>query len=116
MGGPHNAKIMEKSVEEIKEIDLSDMRRILGINPKAEPLFSRFFRWTGGMPQYTVGHLDRIALIDARCAELPGLALAGGAYRGVGIPNCIESGEGAVAKVLGDWGVDYSETEEKRAY
>jgi oxygen-dependent protoporphyrinogen oxidase len=116
MGGPHNAQIMEKSDEEITGIALSDMRRILGINPKAEPLFSRFFRWTGGMPQYTLGHLDRIAVIDERCAELPGLALAGGAYRGVGIPNCIESGEGAVAKVLADWNVDYSETEEKRAY
>jgi protoporphyrinogen/coproporphyrinogen III oxidase len=116
MGGPHNAKIMEKSDEEIKAIALADMRGILGINPSAEPLFSRFFRWTGGMPQYTVGHLDRIAKIDQRCAALPGLALAGGAYRGVGIPNCIESGEAAVTKVLADWGVDYSETEEKRAY
>jgi oxygen-dependent protoporphyrinogen oxidase len=76
MGGPHNAKIMEKSDEEIKAIALSDMRRILGINPNAEPIFSRFFRWTGGMPQYTVGHLDRIAKIDERCAYWLALAVA----------------------------------------
>lgn len=116
MGGPHNQKIMEKSDEEITQTALSDMREILGINPKAQPLFSRFFRWTNGMPQYTIGHLDRVALIEQRAAATSGLALAGGSYRGVGIPNCIESGENAAAKVLGDWGVAYVETEEKRSY
>jgi len=57
------------------------------------------------MPQYTMGHLDRVAKIESRSAEIPGLALAGGSYRGVGLPNCIESGEAAVAKVLADLGV-----------
>ena len=48
---------------------------------------------------------------------IPGLALAGGSYRGVGLPNCIESGEAAVSKVLGDWGITLAEdtVEEKRA-
>ena len=75
MGGPHNQKVMEKSDDEIKDIALADMRTILGINPKAEPLFSRFFRWTGGMPQYTIGHLDRVALIEERSSQIAGLAL-----------------------------------------
>jgi protoporphyrinogen/coproporphyrinogen III oxidase len=116
VGGPHNQKIMEKSDEELAEIVLADMRRILGINSAAQPLFKRVFRWTGGMPQYTIGHLDRVALIEDRCKTIGGLALAGGAYRGVGIPNCIENGELAAGKVLADWGLEFAEEEEKRSY
>ena len=116
MGGPHNQKVMEKSDEEIAAIALSDMRTILGINPKAEPLFSKFFRWTQGMPQYTIGHLDRVARIEERTDATSGLALAGGAYRGVGIPNCIENGENAAAKILADLGVEFAESEAKRSY
>ena len=63
---------MEKSDEEIREIALAELRDILGINPKAKPLFSRFYRWTLGMPQYTMGHLDRVELIEARSARHPG--------------------------------------------
>ena len=118
VGGPHNQAIMEKGDEEIRAIVLAELRDILGINPKAEPLFSRFYRWTLGMPQYTMGHLDRVELIEARSKDITGLALAGGSYRGVGIPNCIESGEAAVTKVLGEWGIalDEDKVEEKRAY
>lgn len=118
VGGPHNQAIMEKSDDEIREIVLSEMRDILGISPGAKPLFSRFYRWTLGMPQYTMGHLDRVELIEARSREIAGLALAGGSYRGVGLPNCIESGEAAVSKILGEWGIELDEdkVEEKRAY
>ena len=107
---------MEKTDAEISEIALAELRSILGLNPKAEPLFSRFYRWTLAMPQYSMGHLDRVELIEARSALIPGLALAGGSYRGVGLPNCIESGEAAVAKVLAEWGVEFVEAEEQRAY
>ena len=65
------------------------------------------------MPQYTLGHLDRIARIDDRCARIPGLAIAGGSYRGVGVPNCIESGEQAVSKILGEWGMDLAEDHDR---
>jgi oxygen-dependent protoporphyrinogen oxidase len=117
MGGPQNQEIMEQSDEELTTIALTELRRILGIRASAKPLFHRFFRWTGGMPQYTIGHLDRVESIKARTAEIPGLGLAGGAYRGVGLPNCIESGEGAVSKVLSDLGITFEEEEEApRAY
>jgi len=118
VGGPNNQAIMEKSDTELTQIALEELRTILGINPQAKPLFSRFFRWTLGMPQYTMGHLDRVASIEERCAAVGGLALAGGSYRGVGLPNCIESGENAVSKVLGDLGITLAEdsVEEKRAY
>jgi oxygen-dependent protoporphyrinogen oxidase len=58
----------------------------------AEPLLWRIHRWPRGMPQYTVGHRDRLARIAARLAALPGLSLAGASYAGVGIPDCIASG------------------------
>jgi oxygen-dependent protoporphyrinogen oxidase len=57
-----------------------------------EPALWRIFRWPRGLAQYTVGHLDRLATIDRRLERLPGLLLAGGSYRGVGIPDCIRSG------------------------
>ena len=118
VGGPQNQAIMERDDEEITAIALEELRRILGIAPSVQPLFSRFFRWTLGMPQYTMGHLDRVALIEERSAKVGGLALAGGSYRGVGLPNCIESGEVAVSKVLGDLGIELAEdaVEEKRTY
>jgi protoporphyrinogen/coproporphyrinogen III oxidase len=105
LGGPQNQKIMEASDEELTAIALAELRTMLGIAPDVEPLFSRFFRWTLAMPQYTMGHLDRVALIEERCAATPGLALAGGSYRGIGLPNCAESGENAVDKVLRDLGI-----------
>jgi len=116
VGGPNNQAIMEKSDDELLPVVEAELRAILGIRPEAKPLWTRFFRWTGGMPQYTIGHLDRVDYIEQREREIAGLALAGGAFRGVGLPNCIESGEKAVTKVLADCGIDYDEVEEARSY
>jgi oxygen-dependent protoporphyrinogen oxidase len=118
VGGPHNQEIVKQLDGELVETVLAEFRDILGLNPFAKPLFSRVFRWHRGMPQYTLGHLERVALIENHSAQVPGLALAGGCYRGVGVPNCIESGERAVSKVLGEWGMDLAEdhAEEKRYY
>ena len=52
------------------------------------------------MPQYHVGHEERVAAIEARAAAIAGLALAGAAYRGVGVPDCVRSGETAADAVL----------------
>jgi oxygen-dependent protoporphyrinogen oxidase len=65
----------------------------------AEPALARVHRWARGMPQYVIGHPDRVARIEERLTEHPGLAVAGAAYRGVGIPDCIASGEAAAASV-----------------
>lgn len=70
-----------------------DLRELLGIT--APPLFTEVSKWENAMPQYEVGHLDRIAAIENSAREIPGLALAGNAYRGAGIPDCIRSGETA---------------------
>jgi oxygen-dependent protoporphyrinogen oxidase len=118
VGGPHHQEILESSDEELVETVLAEFRDILGLNPFAKPLFTRVFRWHLGMSQYTLGHLERVTLIENHSSQIPGLALAGGCYRGVGVPNCIESGERAVSKVLGEWGIVLAEdgAEEKRYY
>jgi oxygen-dependent protoporphyrinogen oxidase len=51
------------------------------------------------MPQYALGHLDLVCEVEQRAAKLPGLTLAGAAYRGVGVPDCVHSGEGAAEAV-----------------
>ena len=70
-----------------------ELRRSLGVT--GEPLFARVSRWPRSMPQYALGHLERVAAIEQRAAALPGFALAGTAYRGVGIPDCVRGGEAA---------------------
>jgi oxygen-dependent protoporphyrinogen oxidase len=70
----------------------------LGVS--AQPVLTSVHRWPLGMPQYVVGHPDRLERIDVALAEHPGLALAGAAYRGVGIPDCIASGEAAAGSVV----------------
>jgi len=69
----------------------------LGVS--AIPVLTRVQRWPLGMPQYVLGHPDRLERIEAALAAHPGLALAGAAYRGVGIPDCIASGEVAAESV-----------------
>jgi oxygen-dependent protoporphyrinogen oxidase len=75
----------------------ANLRELLGINE--DPLFVEVAKWKDSMPQYEVGHLDRVNEIEKLTSELPGLALAGNAYRGAGIPDCIRSGETA-AEIL----------------
>ena len=72
--------------------------KILGLS--AEPLFARVYKWKRAMAQYDVGHLDRLDRIERLRQQLPGLALAGNAYRGIGVPDCVRSGRDAVAQLL----------------
>jgi oxygen-dependent protoporphyrinogen oxidase len=76
----------------------SDLRELLGISE--DPRFIEIAKWERSMPQYEVGHLDRVSEIDKLVSELPGLSLAGNAYRGAGIPDCIRSGEAAAEYLL----------------
>ena len=65
-----------------------------------KPLFARVFRWKGAMAQYGVGHLDRLQRIESLLQQLPGLALAGNGYRGIGVPDCILLGYEAANQVM----------------
>lgn len=75
-----------------------ELAELLGIT--AEPLFCRIYRHPRSMPQYHVGHLEKVARIEARVRKFPGLALAGSAYQGVGISDCVHSGETAAESLL----------------
>jgi oxygen-dependent protoporphyrinogen oxidase len=86
----------------LSKIALADLRDILG--PLPEPAAGHVQRWGGALPQYSVGHLDRVAAIDADVAAVPGLEVCGAAYRGIGIPAVIASAQGAVARLLADLG------------
>jgi hypothetical protein len=74
----------------------AELHDILGI--RAEPLWSRIYRWPRSNPQYDVGHLAHIDTLEALCPA--GLYLAGSAYRGVGIPDCTRQGRDTAAKAL----------------
>jgi oxygen-dependent protoporphyrinogen oxidase len=104
IGGPSNQHLLEASDAELIETVRAQIVDLLGMAPDARHVYASVYRWNGGMPQYTLGHLDRVDRIEALSAHVSGFALAGGAYRGVGVPNCIESGERAVTKVLGELG------------
>ena len=78
----------------------SDLRDILGV--RAAPLFARTFVWPQAMAQYEVGHLDRVASIEERLGRIPGLALAGNGLRGIGIPDCVRSGDLAAERLAAE--------------
>ena len=79
----------------------SDLRELLTI--REDPRFIEVAKWERSMPQYEVGHLDRVDEIERLVKELPGLALAGNSYRGAGIPDCIRSGEAAAEALSTDY-------------
>jgi oxygen-dependent protoporphyrinogen oxidase len=99
VGGALNAGILDEDDAGLIARARGDLRDALGVT--AEPLFARVARWPASMPQYRVGHLTRVETIERRLAALPGLYLAGGAYRGVGIADCVHSGETAAERALG---------------
>lgn len=94
-----NADAMgQQSDMEIASVAREELRQILGL--RSAPLFTRVYRWKSAMAQYGVGHLARLDRIEQLCRQLPGLALAGNGYRGIGIPDCVRSGMDAVSPIL----------------
>ncbi len=77
---------------------MAELREILGV--RGEPRFAAVSRHERAMPQYHVGHLDRIRRIEQLVSSHPRLALAGNAYDGVGIPDCVQSGQRAAERVF----------------
>jgi oxygen-dependent protoporphyrinogen oxidase len=98
LGGASRPDLLKQSDEQIRAIVDRELGALLGASGKPE-LFE-VARWPAAMPQYHVGHLDLVARIESLAAQLPALALAGSAYRGVGVPQCIQSGEDAAERLL----------------
>ncbi|MFD8819206.1 protoporphyrinogen oxidase, partial [Streptomyces sp. NPDC059627] len=90
--------------EDAELVDLSrhDLRQATGVD--ATPVATRVTRWTDGLPQYPVGHHARVARVREHVAKLPGLAVCGAQYDGVGIPACIASAYAAADQLAGDLG------------
>ncbi|OCA84335.1 protoporphyrinogen oxidase [Bacillus sp. FJAT-27225] len=91
--------VVDLSDDKITEIVLEDLKKSMNITEKPE--FVIISRWKDSMPQYTVGHKQRLEMLkQSMAAELPGVYLAGASYEGVGLPDCIDQGEAAVKSVL----------------
>jgi protoporphyrinogen/coproporphyrinogen III oxidase len=79
---------LQRSDEDLTAAVVADVADLLGLD-RPEPLETRLVRWGGGLPQYLVGHQDRVDAVRAAVSDVPGLAIAGAAFRGVGVPACI---------------------------
>ncbi|WP_077623113.1 protoporphyrinogen oxidase [Sediminibacillus massiliensis] len=99
VGRPGDEGVVDLSDQEIVDIVLHDLKKIMTIN--GDPEFFIVSRWKDAMPQYSVGHKQRLNYIREKMSqELPGVFLAGSSYEGIGIPDCIDQGEAAVEKTL----------------
>ncbi|MEU2283636.1 protoporphyrinogen oxidase [Streptomyces sp. NPDC013178] len=93
-------EILQREDADLVDVSRHDLQAAAGL--AATPLATRVTRWTDGLPQYPVGHHARVARIREHVAKLPGLAVCGAPYDGVGIPACIASAHAAVDQIGGD--------------
>ena len=98
VGGSLQEELFNLDDAEMERAVRQELEQLLGV--RAAPLFIRIARYPRSMPQYLVGHLSLVDGIEKKAAEHPGLALAGSAYRGVGIADCVRSGEAAAEAML----------------
>lgn len=98
VGGARNQHLVELGDKELLQLVREELADILGITK--EPYLYRIYRWPRGMPQYVLGHLERLGRVEERLRDFPGLYIVGGSYRGVGIPDCINAGITAAEKAL----------------
>jgi oxygen-dependent protoporphyrinogen oxidase len=99
LGGAEDASVLNEPDDAVIEAVTRELRDIAGVT--ATPRFTRIARWTQSMAQYPVGHPARMAELRTRVAGVGGLHLAGNAYDGIGIPDCIRLGKAAAAAISG---------------
>jgi len=98
LGGTRDEEILQRSDDEIAALVRQELQQILGIT--AEPLLVRIFKWKQAMAQYEIGHSARIERIKRLVERMPGMGLAGNAYGGIGLPDCVRTGSEAAAIIL----------------
>ena len=101
LGGAMAPDLVDESDARLHEMADEELRAILGWTGR-KPRWQAIIRWKHAMPQYFVGHVQRIAEMDRTLSTLPGLQLCGAAYRGVGIPQCIRDGRRAAKTLLAE--------------
>ncbi|MCV2488064.1 protoporphyrinogen oxidase [Geodermatophilus sp. YIM 151500] len=90
---------LQRPDDELTAAVVADVADLLAL-PRPGPVATRLVRWGGALPQYLVGHLDRVDAVRAAVSAVPGLAIAGAAFRGVGVPACIADARHAVDALL----------------
>ena len=100
IGGSVAEQMFEQGETEIANAVEGELKSILGLS--AAPLFTRVYKWRKAMAQYTVGHSARVDRTKSLVAQMPGLALAGNAYSGIGVPDCVRTGQEATDKLISD--------------
>jgi oxygen-dependent protoporphyrinogen oxidase len=113
LGGVRDEEILGSGDEDILRIVAGELQQIIGLS--AQPLFTRVYKWKRAMAQYSVGHLERLNRIEALRRKLPGLALAGNGFNGIGVPDCVRSGTEAVGKALASVGLEITAPPHVRA-
>jgi oxygen-dependent protoporphyrinogen oxidase len=99
VGGASAEELAEQDEASLLQMVREEMRDSMGIN--ATPVLNKVFRWRKGNPQYDVGHEERVAEIERLTAQHEGLYMAGAAFRGVGVPDCIADGK-RVAQLIAE--------------
>jgi oxygen-dependent protoporphyrinogen oxidase len=97
LGGAADHAVLSLSDGEVTALVRQELRTLLSLD--AEPAFVRISRWPHSMAQYTVGHAARLRDIEAAAARLPWISLAGNAYNGIGIPDCIAMAKAAATRL-----------------
>ena len=97
VGGAGRETLLERDDDGLVSLVRAELRDMMGVTEA--PVLAKVYRWPRAMPQYLVGHLERLAAIDERLARWPGLFLTGAGYRGVGIPDCIGDGLATAERV-----------------
>ncbi|MEV0994960.1 protoporphyrinogen oxidase [Nonomuraea sp. NPDC050202] len=90
--------LLQRDDAELVSLATAEMGDVMGV--RGLPIDTRVTRWGGGLPQYNVGHLDRVARVRAAVSVEPGLAVCGAAYDGIGIPACVGTARTAAARIL----------------
>ena len=103
LGGAKRPELLDLDDRQLREVVLAELQRLLHI--QGQPCLELVARWPASMPQYPVGHKERVAEIGRLLERWPGLALAGNAYQGIGLPDCIHRGQQAAENLLAQWGL-----------
>jgi protoporphyrinogen/coproporphyrinogen III oxidase len=98
LGGVGREAVLERDDDMLTHCVRGELTSIVGL--QAAPHYVEVNRWHRAMPQYTIGHLDRLAQLEAAISRFGGLGITGAGYRGVGIPDCIRDGTETAAKTI----------------
>jgi oxygen-dependent protoporphyrinogen oxidase len=103
LGGATHPHVYAMDDKAMERAVVSDLKELVGLD--GEPKFVELHRWPGSMPQYPVGHLDNMRRVYDRLSQQPALDVAGNAYAGVGIPDCVHTGEQAAERIANRLGL-----------